>query len=113
MPKHMKVRAELIDDKANVKVTILEMSHMGNKFSAIDKTGLEGRHTGCFAHKDAVLCALKSSSGIRIENAFWNMGELMLVMGTLSVGRSITLSLGSWAKIKAAIQAYNEWGATQ
>jgi hypothetical protein len=123
--KHLKIRAEYRPATKDVELTLLEQTHFGNDFGRLEDAFNTSLKDACvFKHKDIAIY----SSG------FYNHGPQYFFNGKypntiekittwFCVGASSsksertkvenTVPIDEWPALKAAIEAYNEWGANQ
>jgi len=123
--KHLKIRAEYRPASKEVAVTLLEQSHFGSDFGRLEYAFNNDPKNACvFKHKGI---AIYSSGFYKHGPQYFFKGKypntVEKITTWLCVGADAirferakvenSVPIGDWPALKAAIEAYNEWGANQ
>jgi len=118
MKKHIKIRAELVDNKTRVKVTILEQSHFLHHFAEL-KTSYIGE-THAFCHGSIRMASHsenlpKFRIGTLTSREFKMKGitdKLYVAHSQSQLPATFTVTLKDYPAIKKCIKAYNSYEFT-
>jgi len=123
--KHLKIRAEYRPATKDVEVTLLEQSHFGNDFGRIEDAFTRNLGEPCVFKHEGV--AIYSHTAYNTHQTYFFKNKypdpINKITTWLCIGASASkfertkvensVPIGEWAALKAAIEAYNEWGANQ
>jgi len=123
--KHLKIRAEYRPATKDVEVTLLEQSHFGTDFGRIeDAFKIDPKNNCVFKHNGVAIYSHITYNRTPIyfhKNKYSNEVNKITTWICLGDSSSIfkqtkvenTVPIAEWPALKAAIEAYNEWGVIQ
>jgi len=118
MKKHIKIRAELVDNKTRVKVTILEQSHFLYYFAEHKTSFINETHAFCHgrirmaSHRENIP---KFMIGGLTSKEFKKNGivdKLYVAHSQYQLPVTFTVTLKDYPAIKKCIEAYNSYEFT-
>lgn len=119
MSKHLKIKGKLINSNTEVLVELVEQTHTGSTFGRSTIGTSYGHNT--FKHGRIILY---SYNGIRLFRYYpggvpsatgeiWFLFESPIKCPESSNNKSFICTLQEWKDLKAAVEAYNQWGEGQ
>ena len=119
MKKHIKIRAELVDNKTRVKITILEQSHFLDHFAGRKTSFINETHAFCHGNLRMASHAGNLpkfrigglNSGVFKKNGV--VDKLYVAHFPSQFPATFTVTLKDYPAIKKCIEAYNSYEFTK
>lgn len=119
--KHLKVLAKVVPGADEVELIIISQSHLindfGNTTPRYNNEGWQGYATSCFGFGEVCLISHPNNGprwfpdGSTLAPSTYE--HWLMVNGKNKSSYPISIPAKHWPKVKAAIEAYNEWGKDQ
>lgn len=115
--KHLKLRGEIIG-QGSMRLTLISQTHCLDSFGNVSVSFMPSAKDNYFKHGIIVLYSV--AIGVMVGYDYVNSRDSgtggiywLHLPGDKSTEKQITIPAKYWKDIKAAVEAYNEWGALQ